>query len=156
MSADPEAIIDPDSYDALLTHATEGAPQEVCGVLGGVRDGDTYWIDCVIRTTNAAATPRDRYLLDPADQLAAMERIEDSGRCVVGFYHSHPTGSATPSPVDRRDATWPDALYVIVAPNADPSVRAWRWEHDSDSFRSVTVHTASIDGDANSGMGPST
>jgi [CysO sulfur-carrier protein]-S-L-cysteine hydrolase len=47
---------------------------------------------------------------------------------IVGAYHSHPRSPAVPSPVDLREATFPDFLYVIVslaAPHA-PDVRGYR------------------------------
>lgn len=141
MSHDRTVIFDPTCYAALIDHAREGTPREICGVLGGQQapDRDTYHIDCSIPVTNVAETPRHRYRLDPAEQLAAMDRIEATGRTVVGFYHSHPQGSSIPSAVDHREATWPGTLYVIVAPTDEPSIRAWWWDQTADSFDPVSV-----------------
>lgn len=145
MSKPSVVVFDPDCAAALVDHAVEGMPAEVCGVLGGNRADDEFHIECSIRVTNTAETPRSRYRLDPAEHLAAMERIEEADREVVGFYHSHPDGPPTPSPIDRADATWPGALYVIVAPNNEPVIGAWRWEGTAECFESLAVRRGRID-----------
>lgn len=112
---------------ALLEHAREGVPEEVCGVLSGRRDPDgTPIVTGNHRVPNVADSPETRYELDPAAQLAAMEAIEEQGDEVVGFYHSHPRGPAGPSATDARLATWPDYRYCIVS-LPEETVGAWRW-----------------------------
>lgn len=114
--------------DALLAHAREGAPDEVCGVLGGSGRGreEEARVTSVHRVPNVAARPRTAYRLAPEDQFAAMEAVEAAGETVVGFYHSHPRGPPCPSATDEARATWPDHYYVIVVPEA-AFVGAWRW-----------------------------
>ena len=112
--------------ETLLDHAREGAPAEICGVLGGHRD-DEVRIESVHRTPNVATRPRGEYAIDPAAQLDAMESIESEGSEVVGFYHSHPAGPAGPSETDATRATWPDFHYVIVSLDG-PTIGAWRWD----------------------------
>ncbi len=130
-----------DVYDALLAHAREGAPEEVCGVLGGTREAGACLVDRAERVPNTAATPEWRYELDPAEQLTAMRAIEDAGGEVVGFYHSHPEGPRRPSATDEAQATWPGASYVIVSLDGegetDPAVGSWRWT--GEDFEEETV-----------------
>lgn len=109
------------AYDSLLSHAREGAPEEVCGVLGG-RDST---VTSTYRVPNVADSPRTRYELDPEGQLEAIEAVESEGE-LVGFYHSHPEGPSEPSATDRSQATWNDVYYVIVS-LPDESVGAWYW-----------------------------
>ncbi|MCH7659369.1 MAG: M67 family metallopeptidase [Euryarchaeota archaeon] len=111
----------PTVYDALFSHAREGAPEEICGVLAGA--GST--VDTTYRVPNVADSPRTRYELDPEEQLKVIERAESEGE-LVGFYHSHPEGPTEPSATDRMEATWPDAYYVIVSV-PENSVSAWYW-----------------------------
>ncbi|WP_255198771.1 desampylase [Halorarius litoreus] len=124
----------PGVREVLLDHAREGAPEEVCGVLGGRRNPDV--VTGIRRVPNVAASPEMRYELDPAAQLSAMEAIEDSGDEVVGFYHSHPRGPPGPSETDARLATWSGYRYCIVS-LPDESVGAWRWT--GEAFESVPV-----------------
>lgn len=113
----------PGVRDELLAHAREGAPEEVCGVLGG-EWGEPH-VTSVHRVPNVAAHPRTEYRLDPEAQFAAMEAVERAGETVVGFYHSHPRGPPRPSTTDEARATWPDYFYLIVVP--EESVCVWRW-----------------------------
>jgi proteasome lid subunit RPN8/RPN11 len=118
--------LDPGVREAIVEHAREGAPEEVCGVLGG-RRGEESAATTSRRAENVAVTPRTRYELDPAEQLRLMDDIENGGDDVVGFYHSHPAGPAGPSETDAAQATWTGYSYVIVDLSREPSVGSWRW-----------------------------
>lgn len=116
------------AYDEILTHAEAGGAAEVCGVLAGERTDDgTARVDAVHRAENVADHPRTRYRIDPEEQLAIIERIEDAGREVVGFYHSHPEGPPVPSRTDAERAAWPGYSYAICVPGDRPYLGSWRW-----------------------------
>ena len=69
-----------------------------------------------------------------------MDRIEENGMEVVGFYHSHPIGPDEPSETDAADATWDGYSYVIVSLNGShPFVGSWRWTGDGVRPRSVRL-----------------
>jgi len=126
-------------YDAAVDHAREGAPAEVCGVLGGDR-GSTSHARTLHRAENVAASPRVEYRIDPTEQLKLIEEVETSGKEVVGFYHSHPRGPAEPSPTDRRRATWTGRSYVIVVLDGDhPYVGSWRWAGEAFEREAVAL-----------------
>ena len=140
--------------DGILAHARAGAPAEVCGILAGVRRSGDGTTESRVEThhpaENVAETPRTRYAIDPREQLELMEQIEDAGREVVGFYHSHPSGPARPSATDAARATWPDRSYVIVSFGAgdgeaesDASVGAWHWT--GEEFVAETVRVVESD-----------
>ena len=137
-------VLDPSVRAAVATHAREGAPEEVCGVLGGVygapgEDPPSH-ARTVRRVPNVAATPRTRYELDPAEQFRAMEAVEDDGESVVGFYHSHPRGPPRPSETDEALATWTGYSYVIVSLGGpEPTVRSWRWSGEVFERERLTV-----------------
>jgi proteasome lid subunit RPN8/RPN11 len=129
-----------DAYDALVDHACEGAPNEICGVLGGLRDDDTSSVLSVHPAENAADTPRTEYSIDPEEQLALIEAIEADGDDVVGFYHSHPAGPPAPSETDAARATWPGLSYVIVVLDGrHPYVGSWRLDGDTETFEQEIV-----------------
>ncbi|WP_135806327.1 desampylase [Halorussus marinus] len=126
-----------DVREEILAHAREGAPEEVCGILAGRRDGDDAEVLARHPAANAAADPRTRYEIAAREQLELLEAIDEAGREVVGFYHSHPRGPAEPSATDAAEATWPGRSYVIAVPGEsgggeadDPTpsaLRSWRW-----------------------------
>lgn len=113
--------------ETILDHAREGAPAEVCGVLGGHYGAEESRVERAHRTPNVASSPRVTYEIDPEVLFETIEEIESGGREVVGFYHSHPDGPPRPSPTDEARATWEGYSYVIVEPGADPRVGSWRW-----------------------------
>lgn len=119
--------LDPTVREAIVDHAREGAPAEVCGVLGGSHGDAESAATTSERAENVAANPRTRYELAPAEQLRLMDGIEEQGDDVVGFYHSHPAGPPGPSETDAAQATWEGYSYVIVDLSGEPSVGSWRW-----------------------------
>jgi proteasome lid subunit RPN8/RPN11/GNAT superfamily N-acetyltransferase len=107
----------------LIAHAREQAPEEACGLLIG-RDG---WIARSMRARNLRASP-NRFEVDPRDHFAAIRQARGDRLAVVGAYHSHPASAPVPSETDLAEATYPDYLYVIVAPEPPhgPVLKAYR------------------------------
>jgi proteasome lid subunit RPN8/RPN11 len=136
----PEIRFGRAAYESVATHARERAPTEVCGVLAGERTGAGRRVTETRRVANVAETPRDRYELAPAEQVAAMDDLEERGLDIVGFYHSHPRGPERPSGVDEARATWPDHSYCIVSlAGVEPTVGSWRWRGEREGFEPETV-----------------
>ena len=107
-------------YDQLLEHAREDAPNECCGLIGGV-DGEARTL---YRARNAEASPL-RYQLHPNDQIRIMGEIEESGEELAAIYHSHTASPAYPSQTDinlalvevggERIQQFPGTIYLIVS-----------------------------------------
>jgi proteasome lid subunit RPN8/RPN11 len=129
------------TYDDVVYRAYDGGEAEVCGVLAGTHgaEGEPSVVTRTYATENVAETPEIRYLIDPEEQLEAIEAAEDDGLGVVGFYHSHPTGPTEPSETDAARATWPGHSYVICALDGYPFVGSWRWRGDEAGFERETV-----------------
>jgi len=110
-----------------VAHAREDAPREACGLLAGNKSG----VSRVIRCANVHPTPTTRYVIDPREQLKAFRSIDAAGEELVGIYHSHPVSQPYPSPTDRAEAHYPDAIYVLVSlRTGEPEMRAFRIGHD--------------------------
>jgi proteasome lid subunit RPN8/RPN11 len=107
----------------MVAHARDEAPREACGLLAGRGGGITRLIRCA----NVHATPTNRYVIDPREQLKAFRTIEAAGEQLVAIYHSHPVSQPYPSPTDRAEAHYPDAVYILVSLRTrQPEVRAFR------------------------------
>lgn len=96
---------------AILDHTEREHPHEVCGLLVGSGMG----IEEAIPATNAAANTHVCFEVDPGTLLRVHREARESGRSVLGSYHSHPGGRATPSPTDLDNMTEPGKLWLIVA-----------------------------------------
>lgn len=126
-------------YDELIDHASDGTPEEVCGVLGGTYSAERSRVTRTHRAANVSDRPRTEYYMDPEEQLRLIDEVEDDDDDVVGFYHSHPTGPTVPSTTDAARATWPGYSYVIVALDGHPYVGSWRWTGDGFEQEAVRV-----------------
>ncbi len=109
--------------DEMISHAREGSPLEVCGILGGT--GET--VSVLYRITNSEASGV-HFLMDPREQIDAMGDLEAKGLDLLAFYHSHPVNPAWPSAEDVRLSFWPDVFIVIVSlvKQGEPDVKAFR------------------------------
>lgn len=108
----------------ILSHAREGKPNEVCGLIAG-RDGRATKL---YRTTNSDPTPQVRYNVDPLELLHVLREIEHNSWTLMAIYHSHPATEAYPSATDIGLAYYPDSVYIIVSlaePEA-PVARAFK------------------------------
>ena len=114
--------------ESLSAFARQGYPDETCGLLLGVRQGDEHVVSRVRRARNInLERTKDRYELDPEDFLAADREARAAGLDIVGIWHSHPDHPARPSATDR-DGAWPGWSYVIVAVGQKGvgEIRSWR------------------------------
>lgn len=98
--------------------AAEAAPLEACGLLFG-SDG----VERASVEANVSDDPARRFEIDPAALIAALRAERAGGEGVIGYWHSHPSGDATPSATDAAMAAADGKLWVIVAEDA---VTAWR------------------------------
>jgi proteasome lid subunit RPN8/RPN11 len=106
-------------------------PREACGALLGTVDGNAVRVGEVLPLPNAAPEVH-RFLLDANAVRAADAAATRAGLDVVGFYHSHPDGTAEPSGSDL-EAAWPWYCYLIVEAGGG-RVRVWRLADDRSAF----------------------
>lgn len=114
--------------DRLLEEARAALPEECCGLLIGRRDEGDAHVDRIIPAGNIAEADRSKnYQIDWLTLFQTIRRTRDDKDGIIGFYHSHPDGSATPSTRDTESA-WIDHSYIIVATGKDaPSAPvSWR------------------------------
>lgn len=133
----PRALLE-DAY----AHARAGAPQEVCGLLAGRREGGAHVVERLFRMRNAHPRPVGEYALDPQEQLRVTLHVEDDlGLEVLGFYHSHPAGPARLSATDAARASWPGASYLLIHLRPAEGHLSARWDADANRFVPETVQS---------------
>jgi proteasome lid subunit RPN8/RPN11 len=99
-----------DIFDRMVEQANDEAPNECCGLIGGV-DGDAK---SLYPARNSEASPL-RYNLDPQDQFRIMEEMDANGEDLAAIYHSHTKSPAYPSQTDINLAAYPGVVYLIVS-----------------------------------------
>jgi desampylase len=109
------------ALDTITTEARRCHPREACGILLGQGDAiATAW-----PTANVAPQPERHFEIDPTALIAAHRAARAGGPAVLGYFHSHPTGAAHPSPTDAAMAARDGRIWAIVAGDA---ITLW---HDS-------------------------
>ena len=138
--------------EAIRQHSVRDYPNECCGVLLGKVEGDAKHVAEVVALRNLRHDPsraqellpvddpgreteRNRFLIDPLDQLAVEKDARARGLEVLGYYHSHPDHPARPSDYDRMHA-WPRYSYVIISieRGAPKDLTAWVVAEDRSTF----------------------
>lgn len=95
----------------ILQQAQQAEDSEICGLVSA-RSGQP--VHCY-PVANAAEQPTHRFRMHPQQQIEAMRQIRERGEELFAIYHSHPDTPALPSATDLREATYPDALYIIIS-----------------------------------------
>ena len=112
--------------DEMVEHCLAGRPNEACGLLAELGGR----VVKVFRMSNAAASPV-RYSLEPREQLAVYNKLDEKGWEIAGVFHSHTHTKAYPSPTDVRLAM-EDVPYVIVSLMKLPAViKAFRIQKEN-------------------------
>ncbi len=120
--------------EEIVAHARAEAPREACGLLAGTDDEARR----VIRCANVHETPTTRYLIDPREQLRAFREMDQRSEELVAIYHSHPVSQPYPSPTDRAEARYPEAVYVLVSlRSGQPEIHGYRIT--GDAVREVAI-----------------
>lgn len=98
----------------IQKHSEDVFPVEACGILAGFRTAGKRIVEEIYSTRNILNSP-SAYRVDPEEQLKVFLLIEEGGLEVVGFYHSHPHWSATPSNTDLAQAYYPEHSFAIYS-----------------------------------------
>jgi proteasome lid subunit RPN8/RPN11 len=130
------------ALDEVNAHASEGYPQEICGMLIGPRGGSR--VTEVRRAHNTITDrARDRYEIDPLDHIRVQRECDANGMEIVGYYHSHPDHPARASVFDTERA-WAGPVYLIVSCVKGKVVdgNAFVAENDGGPFRPEPLEVA--------------
>jgi proteasome lid subunit RPN8/RPN11 len=105
--------------DAICAEAALFPGREICGLLFG----SARRVESLAICRNVAETPETAFEIDPAQLIAAHRAVRAGGPAICGCLHSHPGGSAEPSPRDAAAATPDGSLWLIIA---GPDLQAYR------------------------------
>ena len=122
--------------ECLVECARRAHPEECCGLLIGVRRGGNGHVEGVVPAENIAEDDRTRnYQIDWKTLFETLRRTRHETKDIIGFYHSHPDGSAEPSRKDAESA-WVGHSYVIIPTGAvDGNAPAsWSIQGDGGQF----------------------
>ncbi|HZT68797.1 MAG TPA: M67 family metallopeptidase [Terriglobia bacterium] len=142
----------PDQLKSIRSHGESDYPNECCGMLLGHAEGDSKEVLEVVPLRNlrhdsaraqellplddpGRESERNRFLIDPLDQLRVEKDALARGLDVLGYYHSHPDHPARPSNYDREHA-WPWYSYIILSVERGRAneITSWVLSEDRERF----------------------
>ncbi|HZF46665.1 MAG TPA: M67 family metallopeptidase, partial [Sphingomonadaceae bacterium] len=88
------------ALEAMLAEGALAAPEEACGLLLGTEG----WVTEARPAANVAQDKARHFEIDPVALIAAHRAERNGGPRLIGYYHSHPSGSPEPSATDREQA----------------------------------------------------
>ena len=110
LNDEPQRVIQLKSehWEKMRSDVSQRAPEEACGLVAGLSDSST-----AVFPINNLLHSRGRYRMDPQEQLAAFQWIDDHDWLLLAIYHSHPQGPPGPSRSDIAENTYPGVIYLI-------------------------------------------
>jgi len=106
----------------MLIKMAKGSKLEVCGLLLGVKEGETFRVLKAREIANRLKR-QDVFEMEPLEMVGAIDEAEAEGLEVVGIFHSHLNCPPVPSERDLEGMrNWP-VVWFIVTPEGE--ARAW-------------------------------
>lgn len=90
-------------------------PAECCGLLEGCHSGPLISITQCHPSRNVAAMPEQAFEIDPALHIKLQRALRNKPTSIVGVYHSHPNGDASPSQSDLDCSGDEELVWLITS-----------------------------------------
>lgn len=114
-------------HELLVDEARNAYPEECCGILVGRERRRKIDILRVVCAENITQGDRCRsYQVDWRVLFSTVRETRAGHDRIVGFYHSHPDGTISPSARDQAEV-WIDYSYVIVTLSAGAHLATSSW-----------------------------
>jgi len=107
-------VLQKGQIDEILLHSKSELPNESCGLLGGIVDGDKKIIQKIYLLKNIDQSP-EHFSIDIEEQFRVISDIRKNKWQLIGNFHSHPESPSRPSEEDIRLAFDPSLSYVILS-----------------------------------------
>ena len=99
----------------ILEQAQQSPNKEICGLLSSRNENNSKQPVNCYPVANTSPEPNHRYLMDPRQQINTFRKMRQRGEELFAIYHSHPESPASPSVEDLQQATYPEALHIIIS-----------------------------------------
>lgn len=99
--------------ERLAEYCRSKLPEEACGFIAGVNNGNTLTALDFIPVSNVAADRRKRFDMNPVELTEVLYRIPQEQ--LLGVFHSHPSSPAVPSEHDMNTVWHTLPTYWIVS-----------------------------------------
>jgi len=148
-------LIRPEHLDAITNQANQFYPEEVCGFLIGTDcENANLQVSRVVASDNVTALDRTKHFeINPELRLRLMVELRElsdntllqTKHRIIGHYHSHPNGNATPSKTDLEMAWEPELIWLICGLKKDDvrEFKAYKLSVHAQNFIEVEIDLGS-------------
>lgn len=121
--------------EEVFAHARSCAPEECCGVVGGINGT----AKSVYPLRNVARNPLNAYEAATEGLFKTQRLMRERGETLLAIYHSHPRSkNPQPSDTDVALAFYPDAVYLIIGFDGEENVlKAFRIDESARSWEEI-------------------
>lgn len=95
----------------LLTLAQQAPEAEICGLISTTANNRyrVYPVDNIARDKTCV------FEMEPQQQIHAFKQIREQQEDLFAIFHSHPHSEAIPSKKDLSEASYAEALNIIIS-----------------------------------------
>ena len=108
-------ILGGDLLEKLIAHSRAALPNEACGLIAGVIDGEGVKKAGEVYCLKNIDESPEHFSMSVEEQFAAVADMRGRGIVLLGNFHSHPSTPARPSEEDIRLAFDRSLSYLIVS-----------------------------------------
>ncbi len=119
----------------LLTLAQLTPDTEICGLISNGPENKFK----VYPINNIASESHCVFEMQPQQQINAFKEIRDNHQALFAIFHSHPNSDAIPSKKDIHDASYPDALNIIISLNTEGVLDMRGYFYQEDKIENVKL-----------------
>jgi len=125
----------------ILEQAQQSPNKEICGLLSSRNENNSKQPVNCYPVANTSTEPNHRYLMDPRQQIDTFRIMRERSEELYAIYHSHPESPASPSAEDLRQASYPEALHIIISMSTTGTLqlRGFRFSDGSIIAVDITV-----------------
>jgi len=123
----------------ILEQAQQSPGREICGLLSGRNSNSSNQTVHCYPIANISSEPDHRYLMDPKQQIDTFRIMRERDEELYAIYHSHPESPASPSAEDLRQASYPDALHIIISMSTKGTLQLRGFRLKADSAVAVDI-----------------
>lgn len=117
-----EVSMDGDTLKMIIRDCELRKPDEACGVLVGNLREKTADVSEAIPMSNQLSSSK-KFVISPNELYHVWMDMENKGKQILGAYHSHPGGDASPSLND--ETSMKDTSFVWLIIGASDNVHAF-------------------------------
>jgi proteasome lid subunit RPN8/RPN11 len=110
----------------LLSACRRRLPYETCGIIYGTLSDGRLSADGYDLIRNTSSSAVDTFSFHPEDWVSAYFQAQKNQRNIVGFFHTHPQGTAHPSIKDEQGWIPWGTYWIISLTDSNSEIAVYR------------------------------